>query len=117
MIDREDFWAQFGRLVANGREQAKLSQRAFASAVGISRASLANIERGRQGVSLYTVYLMADILRRDVRDLAPPLRKVAAELHLPGDHFEKLSSRERRQLRNLSPKELNSLNKIVRARP
>jgi transcriptional regulator with XRE-family HTH domain len=61
----------FGRLVAERRKRQKLTQKAFAVAVGLSRASIANIERGKQAVQLHLIYKIASVLNADVRELIP----------------------------------------------
>lgn len=73
MVSRQEISKQFGELLARRRVEARLSQRAFAKAVGLSRTSITNIERGRQPVSLPTLYVMADVLQRDVADLLPSI--------------------------------------------
>jgi transcriptional regulator with XRE-family HTH domain len=113
VIDRTEFCARFGRLLAARREEANLSQRQFARAIHLSRTSVANIERGRQAVNLHTLYVMADALQRDIADLMPTLGEVTAKLRLPRKQLSKLSSQERRQLRKLTAPESNWLNKIA----
>lgn len=104
MVSREQVCSQFGRLLARRRAEAKLSQRAFAKAVGLSRTSITNIERGRQPVSLPTLYAMAYILGRDIADLLPPIKALLSE--------RTRGPLERDQLKMLSPKAADWLSKI-----
>jgi transcriptional regulator with XRE-family HTH domain len=53
----------FGRAVALRRDELNLTQAALARRVGISRASIANIEKGRQNVLLHHVYDLAEALK------------------------------------------------------
>ena len=63
----------FGKAVAARRTALGFTQERLAAKVGISRASLANIERGRQNVLLHHVYGLAAALDLPkVGDLLPP---------------------------------------------
>lgn len=94
-----------------------MSQQAFAKAVGLSRTSVTNIERGRQPVSLHTLYSMADILRVEVFDLLPPVPKNSPELTLTGKTESGLTSQEKEQFEKLSAKDLNWLKTISKSAP
>ena len=62
----------FGRAVARRREELGLTQADLSALVGLSRASIANIEKGRQNVLLHHVYELAGALRMArVGDLLP----------------------------------------------
>ncbi len=52
-----------GEAVATRRKAMRLTQAQVATKVGISRASIANIESGRQKVLLHQVYLLAEALQ------------------------------------------------------
>lgn len=52
----------FGSALATRRKEMGLTQAALATRVGMSRASIANIERGRQNVLLHHVYRLAEAL-------------------------------------------------------
>jgi len=60
----KQFYQRLGRLVfrARTRPDGRISQAALALALGLSRTSVTNIERGRQPVQLYTLYKIAEIL-------------------------------------------------------
>lgn len=75
-MDADSFYAEFGRLLQKARRSCssrgtKLTQADLADAVGISRASIANIERGQQRVQLHLVARMAEILSVDIVELVP----------------------------------------------
>ena len=55
-------YEEFGQRVATRRKELKLTQAKLAAKVGLSRASLANIECGRQSVLLHHVYRFASAL-------------------------------------------------------
>jgi transcriptional regulator with XRE-family HTH domain len=111
MINKRQVSKFFGELLARRRSEAKLSQRDFGKAVGLSRTSITNIEQGRQPISLPTLYVMADVLQKEVCDLLPIIHPVATvDKH-------KLNQREQNQLNNLSTQELRWLSKIAEPRP
>lgn len=62
----------FGRAVAKRRDEIGLTQADLSGLTGLSRASIASIEKGRQNVLLHHVYDFAQALRlRHVGDLLP----------------------------------------------
>jgi transcriptional regulator with XRE-family HTH domain len=64
----------FGNAVTARRKALALTQAQLASKVSMSRASIANIERGRQNVLLHHVYALAAALDfTKVGELLPPL--------------------------------------------
>lgn len=71
-MERNSINAAFGKAVAVRRDELGLTQADLASRVGLSRASIANIERGRQNVLLHHVYDLAAALKMSkVGDLLP----------------------------------------------
>jgi transcriptional regulator with XRE-family HTH domain len=70
---KEKIYETLGRLVADRRKGAGLSQKALADSLGLSRASITNIERGKQPVQLHLIFKIANVLRVDVRELIPTL--------------------------------------------
>jgi transcriptional regulator with XRE-family HTH domain len=90
-MNRESIYRHIGTVVRKGRRKYKprLTQEALAQRIGISRASLANIETGRQSVLVHQLYALAAAL-----DLAPadfllpasdPGLRAEWELVLPDD--------------------------------
>jgi transcriptional regulator with XRE-family HTH domain len=68
----------FGKALAQRREELELTQAELAGLVGMSRASIANIEKGRQNVLLHHVYDLAAALDLPkVGDLLPARPKAA----------------------------------------
>ncbi len=70
-MDESDLYAQLGRLVRQHRERLGMSQGTLAEGIALSRASVANIEAGRQQVSLHHVYRLAGTLGVEVTTLLP----------------------------------------------
>lgn len=70
----------FGRAVATRRKTLGLTQAELAVKVGVSRASVANIESGRQNVLLHHVYGLASALEfAKVSDLLPMQPKLTTQ--------------------------------------
>lgn len=72
MVQPNPINAAFGAAVAKRREELKMTQAKLSGLTGLSRASIASIEKGRQNVLLHHVYDLAQALRlRNVGDLLP----------------------------------------------
>lgn len=74
-VANEGFYALFGHAVCKAREKAGLTQAQLAEKIGVSRPSLVNIEKGRQGVLLHHGLELARVLDTPL----PTLLKGAAE--------------------------------------
>lgn len=71
-MDEDAIYAALGQTVAARRKGLKLTQAEIATKVGISRASIANIEAGRQKVLLHQVYGFVQALGlKAITDLIP----------------------------------------------
>lgn len=72
----------FGRAVALRRKELDLTQADLAGRIGMSRASIANIESGRQNVLLHHAYRLAEAL--DLPSIAAllPAAPKSTEEHL-----------------------------------
>jgi transcriptional regulator with XRE-family HTH domain len=61
-----------GSRIAARRKELRLKQVEVAAQIGLTRASLANIEKGRQKVMLHQIYRIAEALRIEtILDLVP----------------------------------------------
>ncbi len=70
----------FGGAIAKRRVQLKLTQTALAARVGLSRASIANIEGGRQNVLLHHALDIVEALSlNQVGDLLPAAPRTSLE--------------------------------------
>ena len=58
-----------GRNVRALREAADLSQSDVAAGAGLSRSSVANLEAGRQNITIGTLQILAQVLHTDAADL------------------------------------------------
>lgn len=71
-MQSEAIYKPFGRMVATRRQALALTQVELAGKTGLSRASIASIESGRQNVLLHQVYALAAALEMDkIVDLLP----------------------------------------------
>ena len=102
MVLRRPIYREIGARIRSRRKEFRLTQETFASRLGLSRASLANIETGRQSILVHRLYPIAQILDLNVADLLPPLptrstRGDATDLPLPQD----LSPEQRMQIADI----------------
>lgn len=67
----EWLYVEVGKLVRQARKRKGLTQLGLAQVLDVSRTSVTNVELGRQHVQLHTLYLIADTLGVDPRDLLP----------------------------------------------
>lgn len=67
----EWMYEQIGRRIRVERQRKKFSQERLAQAAELSRASIVNIEHGRQKVMVHSLYAIADVLDIDVCALIP----------------------------------------------
>ena len=79
MKDHSEFYRQVG-LSIRSRRGKSLSQEALASAVGLKRPSISNIEKGRQKMLLHTLVDIADALRVEASSLLPQRCQPAAHI-------------------------------------
>ena len=82
---KDPVYGAFGDAVSTRRKALGLTQNQLAGKVGISRASIANIESGRQNILLHHVYALAAALEfAKVADLLPalPQRQPGGELKM-----------------------------------
>ena len=71
-MDEAVIYSGLGQAVATRRKMMNLTQAQVAKAVGISRASIANIESGRQKVLLHQVYGLVKALGlKAITELVP----------------------------------------------
>lgn len=73
MIDVEQyrFYQMLGERIKAARHKAGLKQETFASFLQLSRASIVNIEKGRQHPPIYLLWVIAKVLNIEVIELLP----------------------------------------------
>lgn len=68
----DDFYLQLGRRISAARQAKEgLTQARLAAAIGLSRPSMVNIEKGRQPLKVHQLVVLADALGLDLGDLVP----------------------------------------------
>jgi transcriptional regulator with XRE-family HTH domain len=72
-------YAHIGALIKTRRKHFKLTQEKLATQLSISRASLANIETGRQKILVHQLYNLAAALDLSPADFLPAAAAVAPE--------------------------------------
>src|SRR5438270_13581022 len=79
MTDFDELYRELGRKIRQARERQgeRLSQDALAKQLGISRASMVNIEAGRQRAPLHLLWQIAEVLHSKLIELIPTPDEVA----------------------------------------
>jgi transcriptional regulator with XRE-family HTH domain len=67
----EPIYKALGAMIRGRRRRFEWSQKALAERLGISRATLANIETGRQRVLVHQLYAFAEVLKMKPTDFLP----------------------------------------------
>jgi DNA-binding XRE family transcriptional regulator len=80
MDDVEELYGAIGRKIRAARERStpRLSQDKLAKRLGISRASIVNIEAGRQRAPLHLLWKMAQTLKTELTMLIPQRAELLA---------------------------------------
>lgn len=103
-LDASSLYRLIGERIRGMRERKlpKVSQRVLAGKIGLSRASMANIENGRHRVQIHVLYDIARELGGDPLELLP----VPSPSELPLSFSENLNPTELKAVqRLLAPKE------------
>ncbi len=83
-MDEGELNREFGSRLRELRVRTHLSQSDLAKAASLSRTSVVNIEQGRQGVSLSTLFRLASALGCDAADLLPKVPDAVPALAIIG---------------------------------
>lgn len=79
MSSHTDFYKELGRKIAEARKKSKITQERVGKAVGLSRTSITNIEKGRQPVLIHLLLKIAGVLNVDHATLLPPVQQSASK--------------------------------------
>ena len=93
-LPKDPFYRLVGERIAQARRRQQLTQKGLAPAVRLSRASVANIEKGRQAVAVHVLVKFSQALGVPVADLIPPNRDVSASSEIK-QKLSELSSTKR----------------------
>ena len=95
-------YKRLGTIIKERRRQLGLTQEHLSSQLGISRASLANVETGRQRVLVHQLYQLAEKLDVNVTSLLPDPEETKDLRSLDDLSFsENVSLEQRRQIARL----------------
>ena len=98
-MDEPLLYQQFGELVRRYRNRLSLSQVQLGTAIGLTRASIANIETGRQRIPLHHLFRIASALKIEIDVLLPRQAGHSAATAEPGiQSAMKLTQREQDQI-------------------
>ena len=106
-MEKNEIYFKVGDLVREAREAARLTQAELGDHIGLTRASVTNIEKARQKVQLHTLYAIADVLEISVHSLLPTTR--------PADAPRDVSPRLRGliQSRKLRPEDRQKMEDLI----
>lgn len=95
----EDIYKEVGQNIRRYRVRAHRTQAQLAAEIGISRASLANVEAGRQRVLIHYLYALAEALDIDspavlIPEVLSPRRTDAADVPLPAEGLSETQRQE-----------------------
>lgn len=70
LTDKEKgtFYLKIGTNIRSAREKRRIKQHALAEMLSLSRASIVNIEKGRQHVSMHTLWQISSLLNTNFCD-------------------------------------------------
>jgi transcriptional regulator with XRE-family HTH domain len=110
-VENKQFYQELGRRVAARRGALRITQAEVGERLGVSRASVANIEAGRQKLYAHQLYALARALR--LPDLSGVL-----PIDIPGEGGNTLLG-ERRDMSSVQHAQIESLvlNAVAAARP
>ncbi len=73
--EKTDFYSKIGSNIKAAREKREMKQHVLADMLGLSRASVVNIEKGRQHVTMHTLWQIATLLNSNFSDFTEGLGK------------------------------------------
>ena len=107
-MSTDHLYKELGQRVKERRKSIDLTQEQLSTQIGISRASIANIEAGRQLVFVHHLFAIAQVLGVDSVAMLLPLpkkgRQIEESLPLPDSGLTKKQRNDVLQLLNISPK-------------
>ena len=108
VVDPEKIYEELGETIKRLRKDVGYTQAKLSSQAGISRASLANIEAGRQQILVHHIYKIASALQLDspmqLLPTAPSCESFEASLPSLSFSDEKLTESQREQIAGLVSK-------------
>lgn len=90
-MDEKIIYDYIGKKIRYIRESTKINQELLASTLGLSRASIANYESGRQAISISDLYKLADFFKLEISEILPSVAEIK-EKSSPKQLIEKASN-------------------------
>jgi DNA-binding XRE family transcriptional regulator len=81
-INETTLYRHVGAAIRHHREVRGITQARLASAVGLLRTSIVNLEAGRQRAPLHTLFPICAVLGIEVADILPTVHAVLSEYQL-----------------------------------
>jgi len=78
VIDESKLYGQIASQLKEERANKKISQDRVAEALGMSRTSVINFEKGTQRISLHLLYMYCELLSLSIHELLPSVSDVTA---------------------------------------
>ena len=106
MLNENLIYEIIGKKIKKYREEKQKKQDELAKAIGVSRASIANYENGKQAIYISDLYKIIDYLDIEANDILPSLQEIRS-LSLPEESVERalnLDKHEKDELREFIKK-------------
>jgi DNA-binding XRE family transcriptional regulator len=91
--ENKNFYREFGSKLAEVRNSAHITQQALGDAIGLSRTSITNIEKGRQPVQFHLAVKIAKVLGVQLDSLVTATSPVT---RIQNKKLERLQPEQRR---------------------
>lgn len=110
--DKNNFYSELGHHILLARKKANLSQNELSKKVNMSRASIVNIEKGRQHPPIHLLWEIAEILHTDVQNLIPDFAPISEEVELK-NVFERVLSKTTKRT-NINEESLDKISRFIK---
>ncbi|WP_282160376.1 helix-turn-helix domain-containing protein [Ulvibacterium marinum] len=90
--DKKRFYSAVGQSIKEARVTADIRQAELAKKINMSRASIVNIEKGRQHTPLHILWSLSEILEVEIGTLIPNFQSSNSEVKSIFDELIKKSS-------------------------
>ena len=100
MLIQSALYAQIGKSIQATRQEKGLTQTDLANLAHISRPSIVNIEKGRQTISVHTLFSIATALGTNIANLLPHPKELAKQdMTIPRTVRDELTSAEKKWIK------------------
>lgn len=110
--NKKKFYSELGELILKARKEANLSQDELSKRVNMSRASIVNIEKGRQHPPIHLLWNLSEILKINICKLIPDFQLLDTEIELK-NVFKRAIDKTTKKT-NINEESLNKFNKFLK---